>query len=87
MKDEKIYKIWYTKIVIVKCKVGEFYMLMLICFAVVFVCGLIITINPKMGVNPEKLKNGITYEEAVKKNRTSGIILLIVGIVLFLINL
>lgn len=62
-------------------------MLMLICFAVVFVCGLIITINPKMGVNPEKLKNGITYEEAVKKNRTSGIILLIVGIVLFLINL
>ena len=62
-------------------------MLMLICFAIVFVCGLIITINTKMGINPEKLKNGITYEEAVKKNRTSGIILLIVGIVLFLINL
>ena len=62
-------------------------MITLLCIAVVFICGLIITINPKMGVNPEKLKNCITYEEAVKKNRTSGIILLIAGIVLLLVSL
>lgn len=62
-------------------------MIVLICIIVVFICGLILALNPKMGVNPDKLKNGITYEEAIKKNRTSGIILLVVGIIFLLINL
>lgn len=62
-------------------------MIVLICISVVFICGLILVLNPKMGVNPNKLINGITYEEAIKKNKKCGIILIIVGLVLLLINL
>ena len=52
-------------------------MIILICFGVMLICGLLMVINPKLGVKPEKLKNGITYEEAVKKNKISGIIFII----------
>ncbi|MCI6266035.1 MAG: hypothetical protein MR598_04235 [Erysipelotrichaceae bacterium] len=62
-------------------------MIILICFGVMLICGLLMVINPKLGVKPEKLKNGITYEEAVKKNKISGIIFIIIAIILLLINL
>ncbi len=62
-------------------------MIIWICFAIMLICGLLMIINPKLGVNPEKLKNGITYEEAVKKNKKSGIIFVVIAIVLLLINI
>ena len=62
-------------------------MIIWICFAIMLICGLLMIINPKLGVNPEKLKNGITYEEAVKKNKKSGIIFAVIAIVLLLINI
>lgn len=62
-------------------------MIIWICFAIMLICGLLMIINPKLGVNPEKLKNGITYEEAVKRNKKSGIIFVVIAIVLLLINI
>ncbi len=62
-------------------------MIIWICFAIMIICGLLMIINPKLGVNPEKLKNGITYEEAVKRNKKSGIIFVVIAIVLLLINI
>ena len=55
-------------------------MIILVCIGVIFICGLLMVINPKLGVNPKKLKNGITYEEAIKKNKKSGIICIIIAI-------
>lgn len=62
-------------------------MIIWICFAIMFICGLLMIINPKLGVNTEKLKNGITYEEAVKRNKKSGIIFVVIAIVLLLLNI
>lgn len=58
-------------------------MIVLICLIVMFVIGLILIIAPKTGVNPDKLKEGITYEEAVKRNRYYGIFILILSIFFF----
>lgn len=62
-------------------------MILLICFGIMLVCGLLLIINPKLGVNPEKLKNGITYEEAIRKNKKSGIIIIVIAIILILVNI
>ena len=62
-------------------------MIVLICFVIMFICGLLMIINPKLGVNPEKLKNGITYEEAVRKYRKSGIIVIVIALILILFNI
>lgn len=44
-------------------------------------------IAPKLGVNPDRIKDGTTYEETIKRNRKSGIILFVLGIILLLFNL
>ena len=62
-------------------------MIVILCLLVIFICGLIMTINPKIGINPNKLKEGITYEEAVKKNKKAGIIALVAGAIFLLIFL
>lgn len=62
-------------------------MILLICFGIMLVCALLLIINPKLGVNPEKLKNGITYEEAIRKNKKSGIIIIVIAIILILVNI
>lgn len=62
-------------------------MITLICLAIVFVYGLILTINPKYGINPNKLKQGVTYEAAVKRNKTIGIIIIIASGIFFLFEL
>lgn len=63
------------------------FMIMLICILIIIVSGLIMAIAPKLGVNPDKIKDGTTYEETIKRNRKSGIILLVLGIILLLFNL
>lgn len=62
-------------------------MILLICITVMIVCGLILTIKPTTGVNKDKLKEGVTYEDAVKRNRISGIAVLVSGLLILIVSL
>ena len=62
-------------------------MIVLICLVVLIVVGLILVIAPKTGVNPDKLKEGVTYEQAVKRNRICGIAALVAGIICLIFSL